>query len=537
MAPTDSGMSDLTALTALYEATRRIGLSDNLDQLLDTVLEQAQELIGFDHCALMLYDPERELLSVKRARGYGDRAEEVRSLVLRKGEGLSGWAVLHRQAARVNDVSADPRYVVGLRKARSNLSVPLVVANEVAGVINVESERKNAFTEEHEKLLTVLGAQAALAILAARARDRLHHRINQLNGLYRISQLAAVHDDLDETLASILAVAEELVPEGQVAVLLADESCRCLVVRAARGYAEGVEHLRIPLGEGVTGRCAVTGEVLVVDDVRADPGYIPGVPGARSEIALPLKVEGRVIGVLNAESKAPKAYNEDHVRALSVIAQQAAVVIRSAQLNEEARRLAITDPLTGLHNRRYFVQRLEEDLLRAHRYGQPLALLLADADCLKAINDRHGHLTGDLALQAVAEVMRVTLRETDELARIGGDEFAALLLEAGPDRALSVARRLQDRIHALDIRSDDGHPVPITISLGVALFPDHGEDAKALLREADYALYRSKRDGRDQLSMAPMSDRFRPSAAESRADEAADGKRAHAPAKKAGPPR
>lgn len=499
-------MSDLTTLTALYEATRRIGLSDSLDHLLDIVLEQAQELIGFDHCALMLYDPEKELLSVRRARGYGDRARQVLKLVLPKGEGLSGWAVRHRQAVRVNDVSVESRYVVGLRKARANLVVPLVVANEVAGVINVESERKDAFTEEHEKLLTVLGAQAALAILAARARARLHQRINQLNALYRISQLAAVQYDLDETLSSILAVAEELVPEGQVAVLLVDESCRCLVVRAARGYGEGVEHLRIPLGEGITGRCAVTGEVQVVDDVRADPGYIPGVPGARSEIALPLKVEGRVIGVLNAESEAQEAYKEDHVRAFSVIAQQAAVVIRSAQLNEEARRLAITDPLTGLHNRRYFVQRLDELLLRAHRYGEPLTLLLADADYLKAINDQHGHLTGDLALQAVAEVMRVTLRETDELARIGGDEFAALLLESGRERALSVAERLQDRIHALDIRSDEGHPLDITISVGVALFPDHGEDAKVLLREADHALYRAKRAGRDQMSVAPSSE-------------------------------
>lgn len=495
-------MGNLTDLTALYDATRRIGLSDSLDQLLDTVLEQAQELIGFDHCALMLYEPETDILAVRRVRGYGDRADEVLELSLRRGEGLSGWAVEHREAVRVADVRQDPRYVAGLRACRANLAVPLVVANEVAGVINVESERCGAFTEEHEKLLTLLGSQAALAILASRARERLQQRIDQLNALYRISQLAAGQDDLDSTLAGILEIAEELMPVGEVAVLLVDEATRSLAVRAARGYEEGVEHLRIPIGQGITGRCAAIGEVLIISDVRTEPAYIPGVEDALSEIALPLKIEGRVIGVLNAESRKLGAYGDDHVRALSVIAQQAAVVIRAAQLHEEARRLAITDPLTGLHNRRHFMDKLEEHLRRARRYGERLALILVDSDYLKTVNDRHGHLSGDRALQAVAEVLRNTLRDTDELARIGGDEFAALLLESGEARARAVADRLREGVHDLQLLSDDGQPLGITVSAGISLFPDQGSDGKALLREADLALYRAKDAGRDSVALA-----------------------------------
>lgn len=496
-------MGNLTDLTALYDATRRIGLSDSLDQLLDTVLEQAQELIGFDHCALMLYEPETDILAVRRVRGYGDRVDEVLQLSLRRGEGLSGWAVEHREAVRVADVREDPRYIAGLRACRSNLAVPLVVANEVAGVINVESERCGAFTEEHEKLLTVLGSQAALAILASRARERLQQRIHQLNALYRISQLAAGQDDLDSTLAGILEIAEELMPVGEIAVLLVDEGTHALSVRAARGYAEGVEHLRIPMGEGITGRCAEMGEILLISDLRTEPAYIQGVADALSEIALPLKIEGRVIGVLNAESRTLDAYGEDHVRALSVIAQQAAVVIRAAQLHEEARRLAITDPLTGLHNRRHFMDKLEEHLRRGRRYGERLALILVDSDYLKTVNDRHGHLSGDRALQAVAEVLRNTLRDTDELARIGGDEFAALLLESEEARARTVADRLREGVHELQLLSDDGRPLWITVSAGIALFPEHGSDGKALLREADLALYRAKDAGRDSVAMAP----------------------------------
>lgn len=499
-------MSDLTSLKALYDSARHIGLTDSLDELLDNILDQARELIEFDHCALLLYDPESGALRVRKARGYGDRLDWVLSLRLGRGEGLSGWAAENRRAVRVNDVTRDPRYVVGLERCRSNLAVPLIVANEVAGVVNVESERYDAFSEEHEKLLTVLGSQAALAILASRTRERLQHRIEQLNALYRISQLASGQDDLDTTLASILEVTEELVPESHVAVLLLDDNSRTLAVRAARGYKKGVEMLQIPVGEGVTGRCALSGEVIVADDLEAEQDYIVGVEGARSEIAVPLKVEGRVIGVLNAEAQTPSAYTQDRIRPLSVIAQQAAVVIRAAQLNEEARRLAVTDPLTGLHNRRYFVDKLEEHLTRARRYEEPLALVLVDADFLKMINDQHGHLSGDRALQAVAQVMRGALRESDELARIGGDEFAALLLEAGAERAITVADRLKRFVQGLRLTSDVGDSITLTLSVGVSLYPDHGEDAKTLLREADLALYQAKDRGRDRLAMAGQPD-------------------------------
>jgi len=390
-------MNELESLTALYNATCQIGLSDDLDELLESVLSTAKRLVGFDHCALMLYDSDSGQLRVRKVLGYGDRQEEVLKLSLPRGAGLSGWAVDRREAVRVGDVGADPRYVQGLKEARSNLAVPLLVANQVVGVVNVESERLDAFTEAHEKTLTILGSQAGLAILAGRARERLQQRIDQLNALYRISQLASGQDDLDTTLQAILSVTEELVPEGHVAVLLLDEARCALAVRASRGYSEGVQLLRIPLGQGVTGRCAEAGEVVMANNIGDLDDYIEGVSGAQSEIALPLKVDGRVIGVLNAEALTAGAYSEDHLRPLSVVAQQAAVVIRAAQLNDEMRQLAVTDPLTGLYNRRHFVEKLDEETRRAQRYGEPLALMMIDCDRLKRINDVHGHLSGDRA--------------------------------------------------------------------------------------------------------------------------------------------
>lgn len=494
-------MNELASLAAVYEATREIGLSDDLDRLLDKVLARAQDLIGFDHCALMLFDAESRTLSVKRVRGYGDRAADVLRLTLPEGRGISGWAASHRQAVRVGDVSKDRRYVVGLEEARSNMAVPLIVRNEVAGVINVESDRADAFTEEHEKLLTVLGTQAALAIVASRTRERLRSRISQLDALYRISQLASDGRNLDSTLEAILQVAQDTIPRGQCAILLSDPTRSALRVRASNGYAEGVAELAIPLGEGITGRCASSARTIIIDDLDLEGSYIPGVTGARSEIAVPLVVEGRVIGVLNAESTRPAAYGEEHVRILSVVAQQAAVVLRAAELQEETRRLAITDPLTGLHNRRYFVERLGEHLARAERYGERLGLMLLDSDHLKAVNDRHGHHVGDRVLQTIAAALQGILRDSDEVARIGGDEFAAVLLQADEPLALGIARRLRESLRRSELALEDA-TIEIGCSVGIALFPDDAVDAESLLRAADLALYEAKACGRNEVAVS-----------------------------------
>ena len=144
--------------------------------------------------------------------------------------------------------------------------------------------------------------QAALALEASRSRERMEQRLRELDALYRISQLAAGQRDLDSVLAGMLAVAQDLLPAGQAAILLLEGPEGPLRLRAARGYGPGAGELVIGLGEGVTGRCAQTGDVQLVDDVAQHPDYIPGVPGAVSELAVPLLAEGRVIGVLNAES-------------------------------------------------------------------------------------------------------------------------------------------------------------------------------------------------------------------------------------------
>jgi diguanylate cyclase (GGDEF)-like protein len=501
----DDKPGQVSGLGYLYEGTRAIGLQGSLTELLREVVNRAQRLIGFEHCALMLLDERTERLTIEYLKGYGDRADAMRGISLGLGEGISGWAALHRQSVRVGDVSLDPRYREGLAEARSNLAVPLIVGNQVAGVINVESERPDAFTAEHEMFLTVLGAQAALAILAFRTRVALKQRLDQLGALYRISSLASEGGNLGVTLNSMLEIAGEVIPQGQSAVLLIDEERGVLRVEAGQGYGVAARYLEIPLGHGVTGRCAQTGETQVVSDIRelAEDEYIPGVPGARSEVAVPLIADGGIIGVLNAEAVEPDAFGREDIQTLTVIARQAAQVIRSEQLLQETRRLAIMDSLTGLHNRRHFTQQLDEAVVRARRYGERLALFLLDLDHFKSVNDRFGHQVGDRCLQLVADVLQEAVRESDHTARIGGEEFAILLLKPGRELALTIAERLRDRIQGLVLSEDPTLPFGLTASIGIAFFPDEGEDPKSLMRLADLALYAAKQMGRNQVALVP----------------------------------
>jgi len=494
----------LVALSALYESTRAIGGRSSLEEILEEVLNQAELLIGCEHAALMLYDEDTETLRVAALRGYGDGRENLLRSVMKLDEGLSGWAVRSQRAVRVGDVRLDRRYREGLPEARSDMAVPLVVGRHVAGVINVESEREDAFTEEHEKLLTVLGAQAGLAILAFRTQQALRGRLAQLEALHQISQLASEADSLGVTLNQMLDIAQETVPEAECAILLLDPQSNVLTLAAGEGYQASARYLEIPVGRGVTGRCAATGEVQHLRDLRSPEAghYIPGIPGARCELALPMVAEGRTIGVLNAEATELDAFGSQEIQTLTLLAQQAAAVIRGGQLLDETRRLAITDGLTGLHNRRHFMRQLEENVLRATRYQETMALVMLDLDFFKEVNDRFGHQVGDRVLELIAVALKESVRDSDRAARLGGEEFALLLLRCDRELAIAIAERVRDRIRDLTVEDVPDADVDLSASVGIAFFPEDGDSPKALMRAADDALYTAKRSGRDRVVLA-----------------------------------
>jgi diguanylate cyclase (GGDEF)-like protein len=254
------------------------------------------------------------------------------------------------------------------------------------------------------------------------------------------------------------------------------------------------------LGRGFTSWVVETRRPLLVSDLLVDRDSIHCAPvildrEIRSIMATPLVFSGEAIGVLCVESPRPGAYTVDHLSVFTTIAQQAAVALENARNFQ----LATVDQLTGLHLRDFFFRKLEEEQVRARRYGSTFTVLMLDLDRFKEINDQMGHLAGDRYLQRVGEVIRETMRAADVPCRYGGEEFCVLLPETDLDGAMRIAERIRTRVATLEMRTGD-EVLRATISIGIATYPaDYPGTIQGLVEKADQALYTAKQKGRDRV--------------------------------------
>ncbi len=267
---------------------------------------------------------------------------------------------------------------------------------------------------------------------------------------------------------------------------------KALVILAASGLRKNFLGLRVPAGQGLHGAVMEAGRPLLVPDMDADPRVFRREPRIKSGIYAPLTVRGRQIGVLSAHHNRVGAFAEGDLDLLTIVARYLSGVIEVALLHEQLKKLAATDWLTGLANRRYFLDRLDAELARSHRAGCTLSVVLLDLNGFKSVNDVHGHARGDEVLIRVGERLGRIARRSDLAARFGGDEFILMLPETTRTKAEAIVGRLGAMKIPIQGREGSGTCL-ITVSWGAVAFPEDGQRSEPLLQMADSRLYAMKR--------------------------------------------
>lgn len=302
--------------------------------------------------------------------------------------------------------------------------------------------------------------------------------------------------ELDAVLNTALAQALRALGMDQGAIYMQDEE-DALALRAYQGKFEEPPELvtDLSLPQHVLERGEAV-QLTEQPDLQADP---------HAEVSLPLRAAGEVVGVIRIVTAQLHDFSARDIALVSAIADQVGTAIERAQLYETLRDQSIRDPLTRLFNRRYMEETLEREIHQAIRRRLPLGILMIDLDHFKQFNDTYGHDGGDTLLRALGEFLQSHIRASDIACRYGGEEFLLIMPDTTLEAAKQRAEQLSQAIRALEV-SHEGKPLgKVTLSIGVAIFPEHGEDGNAVVRAADEALYEAKEAGRNRVMLSTMT--------------------------------
>ena len=357
-------------------------------------------------------------------------------------------------------------------------------------------------------LLALLGVVAHLGFEAAGLRDQV--QAMELLSAVTVSQTSAAR-----VTTQFLHLSRGLVSCDRVTLWLTDETELRLKRTALKSNSgsksslesdaklEATKAQSVRFGEGPAGQAAEQRRPLFVRGGAGEPGA--AADASFAGLLVPLVAGNQTLGVIHFERVAPGIFTRRDLSRIRALASQAAATLANVRAHQDIYSQAVTDALTGLHNRRRMQTVLADECRRAQRYGHPLSVIMLDVDGFKSYNDTYGHVQGDALLRMLAGILQSTVRGVDSVGRFGGEEFVVVLPETPSGEAYQAAERLRLAVAGAVFPGYAGTPdttVSKTISLGVATFPDLVEDAQALVTLADDALYRAKRGGRNQTVQA-----------------------------------
>jgi diguanylate cyclase (GGDEF)-like protein len=409
------------------------------------------------------------------------------------------WLVFMAKNKIVNPILEFTRATDIISQGNLNYQVNIKTGDEIellSNEFNNMTQGLKVKTEEAKKLYDLL----------ANSNKQLERNIIQLYTLYNISKSLSTESEMDKLLSQVVKEVSHALKVHRMNIMLVNEDRTEMSIVAGFGMPHQEKDVKVKLSEGIYGLVSQTGQAEVFNDLETNPRFkaIHGIDDDTSSvICAPFKGHGQVIGIVNAYKLGGESFDTAAFELLMAASNQVGIALENARLFEETRVLSITDGLTALYNRRYFMERLAEEFDRTKRYKRPLSLIFIDIDHFKKFNDTNGHPEGDLLLRSFAEIMKKFARKYDVVARYGGEEFIIILPETDREMAKITAERLRSEVEKTNFKGAQTQPLGrVTISSGVASFQENTASFEELIKMADDAMYRAKEAGRNRVCSA-----------------------------------